>query len=395
MMKNKASIIEKITEILIFLTLFLYYNFNQIQYKELYIYYFPIIALFLIYLIKVIVNKKIEFSKHIIWYIIFFGYTAFSLIWCKDLSFSLRNIKNFLFTLLFILSLDNYIKTDENRIFKLIKINTLALIIMIFRIAMKEPFIYSLNRIDYFGYSIGFYKNNLGLSLAFNIMLLIYTYIRTKNKKYLLFIPLFMYVILLSNSRKSLIFPILCIIIFLILNSIKNNKLKTKNLLLIISVMLLVLLAVNSIPEIKTRFQSALNTFSSDIMAGDESAIERRFYRNTSVELFKEKPILGFGVNGFAQYLNSIDYSHVAYSHNNWLELLSTLGVVGFCIYYYQYLYIFNKLFKYRTDINGLYLIIFVIGLFILDYILVSYYILNNQFILLIIFKCSDILRKK
>ena len=46
-------------------------------------------------------------------------------------------------------------------------------------------------------------------------------------------------------------------------------------------------------------------------------------------ELFKERPVHGYGMNNFSQkyYLNT-------YSHNNYIELLVSCGIVGFALYY-------------------------------------------------------------
>lgn len=119
----------------------------------------------------------------------------------------------------------------------------------------------------------------------------------------------------------------------------------------------------------------------------DMSLNERNFYMESAIELFKENPILGYGGNNFMSYMRNVEYSHVAYSHNNYTELLATLGVVGFTIYYSFWGYIIVKLYKrYNTINDNKYLLLFIINMIIvlMDYGNVSYF---NEFniVLLII----------
>ena len=77
---------------------------------------------------------------------------------------------------------------------------------------------------------------------------------------------------------------------------------------------------------INRRFQSYL---SGNLNTSDET---RNNMINFGIELFKERPILGYGLNNYRNY-----YYTGQYSHNNFIELLVCLGIVGFVLVYVMY----------------------------------------------------------
>ena len=116
----------------------------------------------------------------------------------------------------------------------------------------------------------------------------------------------------------------------------------------------------------------------------DYSVNERSFFRSTAMKVFLENPIIGIGINNFAAYMEQIGYSHIAYSHCNYTEILSNLGIIGFCIYYYIYGYIVAKsiklLKKYKEEKLELYYpIVLIFVLLMFEYGFVSYYIFEAQ----------------
>tara|TARA_B100000945_G_scaffold259294_1_gene217180 strand:- start:995 stop:1921 length:927 start_codon:yes stop_codon:yes gene_type:complete len=59
-----------------------------------------------------------------------------------------------------------------------------------------------------------------------------------------------------------------------------------------------------------------------------------------ALRLFFEKPIFGWGGDGF-RYYNKVDFT---YSHVNFLELLVNYGLIGFLLFYSMYIWFFRKL---------------------------------------------------
>ena len=63
-------------------------------------------------------------------------------------------------------------------------------------------------------------------------------------------------------------------------------------------------------------------------------------------EMFKSNPILGVGIGNYAYYGYHI-YGLFAevYSHNNYIEMLSNIGIVGFISYYF-----YTSLYMYKVE---------------------------------------------
>ena len=125
-------------------------------------------------------------------------------------------------------------------------------------------------------------------------------------------------------------------------------------------------------------FESFLGKKVSDL-----SVNERSFFRKNAIKLFLHNPVMGIGINNFAAYMKKIGYSHVAYSHCNFTEILSNLGIFGFIIYYFIYFYIIKKaiilLPRKKNKTVLYYSLILIVILLIFEYGFVSYYLFEIQ----------------
>lgn len=384
---RKVKLLELISNILFLSTFVLYYCYNSVEFAGNYLYYFPIVLLSLISIARLFKKKlKLDDAKHFFWYVLFFLIGLLSLIWSINRSYSLVVLKRVFITVLWIFSLTVYIDT-EVKTKKIIKYNLFGLICMILLLIIKES-----GKTYFYGNIIGFHRNSIAISLIFGTVQLYYIYIKEKNKKILLLFPTFLYVIYKTGSRKSIIFIFLFLIFELLISQGKNVKKIVKNILIIGGIIFICYYVLNSNELLRIRMSDMFRSFFGESVQ-DLSVIERKYYRDLAFSLFKNKPLLGYGIFGFAAYLNNIGYSHIAYCHCNWLELLSTLGIVGFIVYYSQYFKIFIKsinLFKHNEIDTTIPLIVIVL-LFAIEYGLVSYYTIEINLMLFIIFKMLSI----
>lgn len=128
----------------------------------------------------------------------------------------------------------------------------------------------------------------------------------------------------------------------------------------------------------------------------DHSGIQRAEMRQMAIGYFFDHPILGLGGNGFVSKMREVGYSLVAYSHCNYTEILSTLGIVGFI--YYNYKPVSNiicgvrwiKAYKTKDSLFSMALIIGVIFM-IIDYYSVSYYSVFSLIVLALIISYMEI----
>ena len=104
---------------------------------------------------------------------------------------------------------------------------------------------------------------------------------------------------------------------------------------------------------------------------GDGSAQTRIRMIEKAYEIFKEHPILGMGLNTFAQ---SAGFG--AYAHNNYMELLANLGLSGCLIYYIPLLIYFKRAYvNWRREYAQSVLPLAIIGIYLINDIgLVSYF---------------------
>ena len=112
------------------------------------------------------------------------------------------------------------------------------------------------------------------------------------------------------------------------------------------------------------------------VAANDGSLNARANMFSLGWEWFKQKPILGYGLNNFSLlYLEEMGWA--TYSHNNFVEILVSGGLVGFAIYYSAYIYLFVKLIKVaflKRDLIAITLLVFNLSLIIMNVSNISYY---------------------
>lgn len=98
---------------------------------------------------------------------------------------------------------------------------------------------------------------------------------------------------------------------------------------------------------------------------GDTSTKWRHYYIEEGLKTFYKNPIIGIGIDNFKEV------SGISYSHNNYVEMLATLGLLGFILYYSIYFYLVRHLVRCKANLLDF---IMVFSLLFMDLALVSYY---------------------
>ena len=171
-------------------------------------------------------------------------------------------------------------------------------------------------------------QNTYGMVFA-NASLCAAYYLFIKNKKkHFISILLFAFFALSSGSKKA---TLLIIVGVLGIAAIRFGVKRLYKTVLVGAVILVAAWYVLQLPVFETVNERLESFFSGDLNMSDA---KRQHMVDYGLELFKLRPAFGYGLDNFR-----VLYVEKTYSHNNYVELLVSGGIVGLVLYYLMYLY--------------------------------------------------------
>ncbi|MBO4276521.1 O-antigen ligase family protein [Candidatus Saccharibacteria bacterium] len=169
---------------------------------------------------------------------------------------------------------------------------------------------------------------NMGILATFHS----WFYLKTKDKRNLLFFMILMILGLLTGSKKVLLILIANVVMYLCFNKDKITK-----WLLIGAASVLAVVGLFSIPAFYNVMGKRVEKMVSTMFVEDYAKSEYSYstdMRETMIkeglELIPEHPVFGGGWGFFA----SRTTTGYGYSHNNYIELLCSFGFFGLLLYY-------------------------------------------------------------
>ena len=187
-----------------------------------------------------------------------------------------------------------------------------------------------------FGDNFAFNSNTIAVGNVIAIIILIHKIVEKKRVTInLLIITFFALITFLTGSKKGIIGLLFAIILYLYYKG-ANYKKRIQRLIIAILLLLVAFQLILAVPflydTIGYRFEEMLSFLEKASMV-DTSTASRLGLAKYAFELWTEHPLLGVGLNNFSVYqtIGGAGY----YAHNNYLELLADLGVIGFALYYY------------------------------------------------------------
>lgn len=212
-----------------------------------------------------------------------------------------------------------------------------------------------------FGYNFDYNPNETALFCVCSICFIVYSLSQQNTNRLIQLFDivialLFVIVIFLTQSRKGLVGLIAAPLLF---QSFRGKTI-IKYVLVTFSVafIIIVLIPEELLSDITGGSIDRLTSLTGSNK--DSSTDLREAYTNLAIEIWKSNPILGVGINNFAP-LNTIEKN--AYSHNNYVELLSGVGIVGFLLYYVPLFSLVIR--KYKSDLLNLLKALIVVLLFL------------------------------
>tara|TARA_B100002019_G_C21269619_1_gene601415 strand:+ start:1881 stop:3248 length:1368 start_codon:yes stop_codon:yes gene_type:complete len=315
-----------------------------------------------------------------------------------------KNIKTIFSSILFLKFLIPYfllrsIQIDNNfyiHLKKILIISSLALIFVVVDIFFQynDP-----NKIDLLGYKstldninrlTGPFGNNEGipgsflLKVCFVVLVFLAFYLSRNfftSRKYLFysifltFLILYITSILITGERMSFLSALLVVFIFLVL----LFKFRSIPFIFIIFAILLTIFLNLKNPyvqqryEILAKFLFSKNYLSANTLENSKNNLNNKnsinFFNTqwgahfiTSIEIFKDKPVIGSGIKGFRNDCSKEKYEDIkslssfkrcsTHPHNIYLEILSETGLSGFISLIIFFIYIILRNFRNIIRLN-------------------------------------------
>lgn len=291
-------------------------------------------------------NLALKMNRFKIWLIVFLVYAALSSLWAIDAS----NSYDVLFNLMKVGAVCFFImpqlKTREE-IEHILWIMFWALVYMAALLLLRTPV--SQWGTERIGLVIGKHSNEIGRLVALGASLGFYFYTSQKKHRIMLIALICMFggVSLLTGSKNAIFIMVFQLALYWILISKNWKRIFQVFIVAGLTLVVLYLVMTNEFlyDLVGVRLERMFYAITGNSKA-DGSTWERLYFMKTAWSVFGEYPVVGIGLNNFSTYLSSIGYRNAVYSHCGFLELLSTTGMIGFCVFYYMHVFLLNRLFK-------------------------------------------------
>ena len=208
-------------------------------------------------------------------------------------------------------------------------------------------------------------QNTYGLVFANAALVALYYFFFNNEKRHVLLAGLLIFFGFSSGSKK-VAFLLLIGLIFLILS--KYGIRKPFKVLIYSFASLLVGWMFIHLPIFSTILERLESYFS---VTGNTSDNIRAELIRFGLKLFMENPLLGYGLNNYHLF----HWSGV-YSHNNYIEVLVSLGIIGFIIYYSIFINSATVLIKKREYLKPIHFLLAfsILSSFVFGYGMVQFY---------------------
>lgn len=336
------------------------------------------LCLFVIYLIVAKIDINVAYKK---WTLVYLSFFLLSSLWALSSKLALYVIfVNILPILLITFSTISFIKKNQRINEVLFIIYIVALLMLIYLATHIDEFLIGVRlstSLNEEGDQPMWNSNGVGINLCFAIFAGFILFIN-QNRCFLIRIIYCMTAIImvgaiiLTGSRKSLLILLMPVFYFL------YKKQKKHFLLMLILTPLVAVLIYEIIMHVEV-FYEAVGTRIEDMIAimTDDTSGNEDTSRVTLIEFglnkFLDNPILGVGINNFRFLSEEIYPGKNFYAHNNYVELLVDVGIIGFFVYYRAYLYLYSRLKSY-TDTISMWCKVFLFVLLFLGFVEVLYY---------------------
>ena len=192
--------------------------------------------------------------------------------------------------------------------------------------------------------TVGMYLGTCALAILYKYLLW--------HKKTDLLVYVIVNIFMLLTGSKLVFFNMVCAMLMFIKIGKPSKAIRRIVLILIMVIALVILIFTNEylyniIGARTIDFLYEMGWINSETAHRSNSTIIRLALIQTSVDIFKESPIIG---SGFGVVASKPPY--YSYAHNNFLEVLACYGLCGFILFYSMHVSVLRKIKRVITDKN-------------------------------------------
>ncbi len=333
---------------------------------------------------------NLRFRENTIRWVAFLVFAGASLLWTSNLSMSLMMLRIMLKVyVLMAFAIMYYAERGKfERVLRLIYISLILSNIYALIYTTAEDWVSAS-----IGKNLGIDTVRLTLHFAMTTCIAWFFFVRTKKWIHIPIGILFLITSLLTGKRTGILFVAVTILLASILGQkgFFRKLLKVGGAVVALGILGYLVLTIPALYNtIGVRIVGFVDTLFGE-GTSDASTVERMGIMTHAVNLFLDNPIFGSGLNGLRHYLQSLNFGHVTYAHNNYLEILSGLGVVGCFLFYWNPLIALVRgirLQKRRSNQNAVFLMGFLIAWLVCDFVQVTYESYYEMVVLALVCAC-------
>lgn len=310
-----------------------------------------------IMLLVVLANKQIEITISLAYLLAFEGFCITSILWAEDPSRSIVKAFNTLpLLIIFAIVLFNYLSfLPDGKKYLLKCIYVSGIVLSVYTIWIQGGIGAYLGQLGT-GVRLGgevANENIVGMGGAFSFIIAFYHIVYEHKPINLIAMFLCGLVAFGAGSNKALIaMAVGCVLLLLFYAHVKKTVLslfKVGILLLIVAIAFVMLMQLPMFSTINKRFTEMINTFQGS-GAVSASTLERLALTKAGLQQFMKTPFLGIGIGNSGLITKRVSVGFDSYLHNNYVELLACVGIIGTTLFY---LAVLTPLFHVLNKINS------------------------------------------
>lgn len=324
-------------------------------------------------------RERYRVGKFELWQLLFVAYVCASIFWAFDPDGAKSIASTVVINAVCVVCIVFILRSNPKRISLLLVCIVVAPIFLMLNVALTDGLLaFSDSRS-----TDSFSANTVGMTAAFGACLAGYCFFEGRllgRSLCLLLVAVDLTIVVLSASRKAIMMVVLAFAIYMLLKSRGDGVKATTRLAAVLFVVLVCFFAVMNIPFLYDMVGYRIETMISGFLGEgniDASTSTRMTLIEHGIEFFWMSPAIGHGGANFSA-LDAAYYSANSgyYAHNNFIEILTDYGLIGFMLYYWMYALMIVASLKNIKRLSSFQLIVLalLLVLLVMEYGFVSYY---------------------